>query len=70
MCPSDEACLIKYEIMCRIFDYTATNKTQRQSMQPSETSRCQWGSDPDKKIRFLRVLQNFLSSLAAGLIEI
>lgn len=49
MCPSDEAYLIKFENMCRIFDYTATDKTQRQSMQPSETSRCQWGSDPERK---------------------
>lgn len=70
MCPSDGTHPIKFENTSRIFGYTATDKTQRQSMQLLETSRYQWGSDPDKKRRFLRVLQNFLSSLAAGLIEI
>lgn len=36
MYPYDRAHRIRFENMCRIFDYTATHKTQRQSIQPSE----------------------------------
>lgn len=49
MCPSDRAHSIKFENMYRIFDYLATDKTQRQSMQPSETSKVSVGIQFQKK---------------------
>lgn len=51
MCPSDTAHPIKFENMHRIFDCLATDKTQRQSVQPSETSKVLVGiQSPEKKI--------------------
>lgn len=52
MYPSGRAHPIKFENIGRICAYTASDKTQRQSVQPLETSKV---SDPPKR-RFLRVL--------------